>query len=732
MCSVTSISEYAQEIHLALPYNQPRIQELLETSYPEILAKFYEIFTRFPKKFSELTDLYEENNERVILIKKRQVLSVPEEKLYRALKKLVSISIRTTIPLGEISQPNLFNSLKTIKDSESQNEGELKLNVLPVEILEQIFSYEKTWNKLGQIGLVCKIFHSIVTEPLFLRKFFNQYPHQFSTIRTNSLSRRLLDWTNYLPSSFFPRQNNLSDGDLQSLARHTVKLENLALNGGTYTPEGLANLLQQSPNLQTLEFYHHPSLSFDDYIAIICLYAPQIKNLKIIDCHISDLSLLELALSEIKLTHFECWDSSGKGSLTDYGLYPLMKKKSCLEKLSLTGFPLVTQESLFTLTSHIKTLNFTNCGAVNHRLLDTIASRLTQLEELELGFLPCSNRSSDTQRMQQAFSNVAQNCQQLKKIKISDCFFLNDETIKETLNKWLKLQHLELYRSIPMTKTFLAQLKSLKNLKVFKFENPYHSPGEFSIEPHDFKCLETLKLTNCLIDEKELIAFLKAKSSSEASSLKRLCLFNTGYISQQLLEALGDYCPKLKVVELEQDKLMAKHAIINDEGIQKLTKRCRFLKTLHIKSPNPSWNFTDQSLMYLSACSKLEQLTLSHLHSTSNNNDNIRIFHLQCLHLNHLGIPFHQLEEPHLTNLLERYSEQLLSLDIQAMPNLRKKLKGKFSHLRSLTTDYQNLTIATISFLQLSAPSLQLINIKNQEGFMQHHPFSAYLNQLNN
>lgn len=562
--------------------------------------------------------------------------------------------------------------------------------------------FVKTGRQLSQTQTaVFKVIKSLFEHSMIQKECSNQESNNTSTYLTQNLSH-----------------TNPDDQELLSLANYGSNLENLTLHGGHFTAQGLAHLLQQCPSLTALEFYHNNSTNFDDYLIVVALYAPQLERLTIIDCQLTDHALLAFSICKHHLRSFECWDSSGQGALTDYGFSHFISQSELLEAVKLTGFPLVSQFPILLLEDYtsgrkkkseaIKELTFAYCGFCDVGLFEAIVASFCNLESLEIGLSP-PNRSIDesTLTKQNTFVAIAQACPRLRRVKLSDCCYLDSQTIERFLNHSKTIEQLELYRCTSDTSTLLSAITKCPLLKSFHIEPNTPSTIPFSFLLHASKQLETLSLNHCLIEEIHLVEALKTTQPK----FKHLRLFNCGHFSNQLLETLGTHCSELTLLEIEQSS-DAKHSsmyLLNDTGVKALSTGCQKLETLNLKSSSPSWQFTDASLATLSNCQRLAHLTLSHFNvnlseSTSNTID---LFNRRCIHLTHLGFPFSHITDESITPLFTQHAKQLRSIDL-------KQVTGKIDLLKDLVIACPNLQVLEIDHAHMKKGYIQKLQNLSQ------------------
>ncbi|WP_068471296.1 F-box-like domain-containing protein [Candidatus Protochlamydia phocaeensis] len=694
------------------------------------------------------------------LLKQSAVLNQTESPSFASLKEA-----GTECKEEEKAPIHYLNYLAPL-DFSSSNPKPGPIQILPNEILDHIFSFViKSWQDMGRISLTCKNFAYITLDPGCLKRYFQQSP-AFYQISRPDLSRRLLDYTHFHPTQLNPRQTDLSDKDLAIIANQGSQLSNLILQGGSFTVEGLKNLLQNCPELQTIEFHRCHLDHIDECISILGLYAPQLKHLRVIDCPMTDQSLLALAACKLQLLSFEYWNSLSQGTLTDYGLIPFFDSLPYLETVKLTGCLHATENALLALIekpipptlekkgSRLKEVGFSYCGYAGQALLESLADNCLKLEKLTLGFAP-SLCTTNLLQKKQGLVRIFQDCNQLSSISLSDCRYLDEEAFKLlTLTPTASsLKELELYRCIRLTPIFTQNLRNWTHLNTFKYQ-PF-KPKDTVETPPLLKAtpllselahlnLQTLSLVDCpiLMDcpkkENSLNSYLEKKGSS----LKHFELKGCGSFGASLLDKLGENCQNLENLEL---LISPSTNPFDDKSLEKLVKGCPALRTLQLKSPsrNSCGSFSHQALNILAKGSpQLCHLTLEGfllapskafnnqssestepkpeiLGQESEIHRSLKAFTRRCIHLTHLGLPKNQLNATDALLLLNAFSAEMRSLDIdQTSWSHQEKVIDAITQCKRL----QNLQLCSTLITQEqlkhaidALPHLQYLEIRNGE-----------------
>ncbi|CUI17824.1 F-box/LRR-repeat protein 13 [Candidatus Protochlamydia naegleriophila] len=719
-----SLAAYHEANHIPVPLTFPPIQTESRVKYIDFLARFirqvFHYAPYFPNEEKQFMSAFSGEGNNLRVVKTGHQLSKEQASLFKAMKSLfayhviqkeqLEISSYLSFPLTRLKDLNEKTSNASSVACPLQN----NVCLLPDDIWTLIFGYACTsWQDIGHLSLTCRSFYEIAASDRFLKLFFEKNPQAFDEIKHAPLSLKIMDSAQFNPSHLLPRQTSLSDQELLFLASHGENLETLALQGGGFTVRGLAHLLQKCPLLKTLEFHHLASSHFDDYLTVVALYAPQLEHLKIIDCPLTDHALIAFSICKHRLRSFECWDTSGEGALTDCGFSTFISESQHLEVVKLTGFPHVSQFPLLLLEAYtaegtkkkseaIKELTFAYCGLCDVGLFEAIVGSFPNLESLEIALSP-ANYSIDDSKV--AFIAIAQACLNLRRVKLSDCTYLDSLTIEKFLSHRPTIEHLELYRSNPSTPSFFSAVAKLPSLKTFQFEPSRQSKSPFTWQPGTFKHLETLGLNLCQIEEHHLVDALKTTQPK----LKHLRLFNCGQYTNQLLETLATHCPELVLLEIEQASPAKHSSMLNDAGIQALSTGCQKLETLNLKSPSPSWQFSDDSLAALSNCQRLAHLTLSHFKTSLSecSFNTINLFNKRCINITHLGFPFSDLMDESLIPLFTKNAHQLQSIDL-------KQVTGKIDLLKDLVLNSPNLQVLEIDHEHMRKKYIQKLKTLSQ------------------
>ncbi len=635
-------------------------------------------------------------------------------------------------------------SILTTNNFSTSIPNEIWLNILTFYNLDH-------WQSIGRFAMTCKQFYSIVKTPNFFKLFLQSHPVLFSTI-PSPISRQLLSHTKFNPTKLDETQAHLTDNDLRVLADQGSQLEVLSFRGSHFTPAGLADLLKKCPNLYSLEFRECHTSKFDGYMTVVSLYAKQLKHLKVVDCMMTDQSLLAFSCDVIKLRSFEYENTLGRGVITDYGLHAFFTMANDLEVIKLSGCPKVTQMPIIYYISDdlsglsdnskasdrkgtkLKELSFSYCGTTQNLFFDSIATYCPQLERLELGFNSSQCELEKPQKSQALLTLIKQS--KLQSLKLSECSYLTPQIINEMVESLPFLTYLELYECIPLTMGLFAALAKCPNLKSFKFKPTINSSNPtlvtFLSEQHlealrkNCSHLEILSLMNCQILERDLVKSLKNWN------LKTLQLVACGSFGDSLLTALSKDCPKLEHLEVHITKLTPIPNPLNDASIEKLAHNCRSLKTLCLSAPSSKlrndilpWQLSAQSLHHLASyCPDLSRLTLSHLNLISEDakikkitTEILTSFHRSCVKIVDLGLTSSRATDEQLLSFLLPYRHQLLSLNLENSKlnsDFYQKLAA-FSKLRFLILENNSICLSSFKVLLESLPFLRFVDIKGCE-----------------
>lgn len=762
-----SPSYFTQTHHLNTPLLLPKAEPSIPDHYIESIRnvnqRVNQLITYYlppdkserDGKFKEFHDHYDIQNHKIYLLQdeKKTLIDPVQAQILFSIYSIFLLCLNSSIQSEQAralpSQANLFQL-------ELPHASYNYLENLPVEILSLILSFVpfNAWQDIGHVGLTNKRLYQAVQDACLLKFLFEKQPECFTDIANASLSRQLLNVTAFHPQKL-PLQVNLNPLDFKTITNHSSRLQHLSLQGGSFSLDEFKCLLQQSPELMSLEFQDWQTDQFDEYITAIGLFAPQIKHLKIIDCKMTDQALFALTalqpLTNQQLHSFEYWNSIGQGKLSDYSLFPFLSTCNELETLKLTGCPLVTLLSLKALTTinpqgdlrahSVKHLTFSYCGYSNEQLFADLA-RFDQLETLELSFIPNNSLEEEGIRNMHGFEDLSAACPHLQTLKIKDCTYFSTRSLERFLDNCPNLRCLELYRNHnpTPTPTILKKIRQLPHLQIFKFEPHFIKSIDYSPFLNDaspatasFTQLETLALINYPLQEQDLIMHVKR----QGKKLKHVQLFNCGSFSEAFLKALGKYCPHLETLEIDTPE----QTTFTDESLQLLTKGCPSLKTLHLKSVSSPALLSAQTLKELADnCLQLKHVTLSHMDLVNGDPmDVLRRFTKRCIHLVHIGFPSSFLEERHLHLLLKAYAHQLYSLDLSRSPWFSAK-KEVFmdellacKQLQCLTLNQKDCQRSFIAELQV-LPFLKFITIhptkSDDKGLPKSYPFSHLINIL--
>jgi hypothetical protein len=663
-----------------------------------------------------------------------------------------AVEARSKEPIHDVgSEQNIENTQEEVSPH--------SLLILPNELLTSIlnWSISNHWKSMESFALACKRFYQIAKDPQNLKILFNSNVQLFTSISASHIKSRLLSHTDFYPIQLDKPQVNLSDEDLKVLADHGTHLKTLSLQGGSFTPEGLAYLLQKCPQLRSLEFHQCQMSHFDDCMAVVSLYAPTLEHLKVVDCSMSDQALLALSMRPHQLRSFEYENSLSQGALTDYGFIAFFSSAHHLESIKLVGCPQMTQEPVMHYingkdpSNHphgnkLKKLNFSYCGAANQELFEEIATKCPHLEALELGFA-ASQCSTDKTAKQVGLIHIAQGCPLLQTLKIAHCSYLESSVIEQMLTHCPNLKHLELYQSNPLTPNFFKNLACCPHLRSFKFKpripailTQQHLAALKSGCPE----LEQLALTNCQMLEGDLVNYLKNLH------LTALQLRTCGMFGRPLLTALSQSCPQLEVLEIDTAQATRHPQPFDDQSIEQLAQKCPSLTTFSLNSSLSGhispWQLSARTLHHLALhCSQLTDLSISHLNLLPNKEmtrDSIKeilaSFTKRCLHIAHLGLPQSQATEEQIASLVFPYQHQLLSLNLEHSSKFKADFYQKLiacTQLHSLSLGHTLLDLACFKRLVKALPFLRYLDIRgcktliNQVNEEQFSPTSFLLNK---
>jgi Ran GTPase-activating protein (RanGAP) involved in mRNA processing and transport len=574
-------------------------------------------------------------------------------------------------------------------------------NKVPSDLWNHMLSFLPfdNWRQLDNLSKVCRQFHNLLNRS-FLKTMFQRNSQVFNTIPSANLTRQLMAFSCYQAPQLKKAQSGLNDADLNMIAKQGSKLQNLTLNGGSFSTEGFKELIKKLPSLQTVEFNHVNSADFDEYMSILVVHAKKLEKIKIIDCPaMTDQSLFALSLLG-NLRAFEYWNSLGNSSLSDFGFVHFFSACTGLETLKIMGCPHVTQASLIILlktksqqkliqqedeesdTNQIEEckgeqlveLAFAYCGAVNQELFNTIADHCPRLRSFEFG-LASNHCQEQIQEKQDALQHLFEECSNLTAVKISDCTYLNEATLLSLLqeNVCERLEEFEIYRCTNVRHLIFKKIADCPRLKVFKYEPCTPDSigyAELSLLSQSQASIYSLGFRNCLLNSQGYLELIKSKPDLQHVQLYQ-CKFKSVEIGfAGLLPALATHCSQLRTLELEVSQSIEQG--FTDQEICQLAKGCRQLDTLHLKIkqclPQPTF-LSSKSLGALGRyCPDLNRLTLSYLdlnQMTPESRADVSLFVGRCQQLVHLGLPFSQISEEYALSLLTKYKDQLVSLDIE-------------------------------------------------------------------
>lgn len=634
------------------------------------------------------------------------------------------------------------------------------IHILPNELLLSIlnWSISNHWKSMESFALTCKRFYHIASDHRNQKQLFNSDAQLFTSISEPHIKSRLLSCTDFHPIQLNKPQVNLSDEDLRVLADHGAHLQTLSLQGGSFTPEGLAYLLQKCPQLHSLEFHQCQMSHFDDCMAVVSLYAPALEHLKIVDCSMTDQALLALSMRPHQLRSFEYENNLSTAGLTDYGFIAFFSSAHHLESIKLIGCPQVTQESLIHYINgkdlsdqpkgdKIKKLTFDYCGAVNQELFEEIANKCSYLEALELGFA-ASQCSTDKDEKQTELIHIAQSCPKLHTLKIAHCSYLESQTIEQMLNHCSNLKHLELYQSNPLSPSFFTSLARCPQLKSFKFKPRIPAilvKQQLTTLKKGCPELEQLSLTNCQMLEEDFVDYLKDYG------LTALQLRACGMFGRPILTALSQSCSQLKILEIDTAQATSHVQPFDDQSIGQLVQKCPSLTTFSLNSSFSGhispWQLSAQTLHHLALhCPQLTDLSLSHLNLLQSNQKMTQAsikkiltsFTKRCLHIAHLGLPQSQATEEQIASLVLPYRYQLLSLNLDHPSKFKADFYQKLvacTQLKALSLGHSLLDLGCLKQLVKALPFLRYLDIKgcptliDQVNKEKSFPTSFYLNK---
>jgi hypothetical protein len=417
------------------------------------------------------------------------------------------------------SSEQISPPLRTIQDNREKTPLSV-LEALPAELLMKIFVLSvSNWQSVGRISLCSKKCYRVTSNPAFLKTIFRSHAECLPSILSSRLHHSLLSYSDFHPSEHVAK--DLSIEDLKIIADHGSNLKKLSLINCHFPPESFVYLLQHCPQLHTLEFNDCNTHHFDGYMSVVSLYGKGLKHLKVINCQMSDQSLLALSFAPLKLVSFEYENHLSQGLLSDFGLLPFLSS-SHLESLKLTGSPQVTQISLATYMNQkderdqikgdkLKQLSFSYCGVSGPLLFENIGKFCPNLEMLELGFTP-SQCQSDLYQKQDCLINLSQHCSKVRSLKMTHCSYLSSRTIEKMLENFQNLEHLELCKSNPLTDSFFISLTKCEQLKSFKYRPLEPSALSWKhLEKLTYRCpkLQHLALMDCRISEQYLPVLIK-------------------------------------------------------------------------------------------------------------------------------------------------------------------------------------------------------------------------------
>lgn len=529
---------------------------------------------------------------------------------------------------------------------------------LPDELIKIIFSY-LSFNSIQELRKTARFFLkefniNVLDSKLFIRELFNR--------------------------NFKDRpQFNLSDFELNHLASFGKDLRSVILRNCSFSKKEFITYLQSNPKLESLEFDQFVCDNFDEYLALLPKYAPQLTTVKVVDCkNCTDESLHSLSLLR-NLISFEYWDSQGQSQFSDYGMIRLVSnRENPFQTFKLTGCPLVTQASLVVLVESKKNgaefsngralehFGFSYCGASDELLLNTLRVNCPNLKALELGYT--TRYSLGSAQKQQALANLLGHSYELNNLKISDCSFLTAEMIKVYITTHQNtLRQLQLYRCFGVTPAIFAHLSKcplIETLKIQPRDNLAPFPWSILLLK-DCLRLKALSLFNCMIDLSELNKFLHNKAL-----LRELELHHSGLLNSSLLKTLAKYCPKLGSLEIQQGG--GKDFNFDNEGLNALVDGCKDLTFLHLSYASKNFKpvkscFTSDVLVTLAkSLSELRSLTLGGLDLSENHLqsfENFSFFQRHATKLERCLFPNTQNLKPDDNNVIvEEFKDNLITL----------------------------------------------------------------------
>lgn len=545
---------------------------------------------------------------------------------------------------------------------------------------------------------------------------------------------------NFLKKMYLEKTCNLTNEKLIEIPIEARRLiTKISVHHPKFSPQEFANFIDQCPFLTSVEF-HRTIFSFDDYIAALVVHSPALTHLKIVDCQMHDRSLFELA-THPSLCSLEIHNNKGAGLITDYGLIPFFTLiPNQLQVLNIFGCPKVSGVALEVFLQkqkkdekqiengqnknkintyipnalRLKNLHLSYLGPFFKEIFYSIGLHAKGLKALELNF---SNKQCETEgkRKRKYLYKMLKQLNNLQSFKLTNCSYIDMDLItyiaddarsfSGKLPPKKPLLHLELHECLNFNFHFFPKF-NCPQLRTFKFTSLKKSESHLSrYDLQEFllnKCpvIEELSLKNCTIEEEGITWYLEMQTA-----LRSLELVSPGPLqSEKILLAIGEHCPKLENLILELDGETKQN--VNDELIGFICERCPDLKTVRLTlSPthlhNPEFHtLSVKSLEYLTQLKNVTDVTLDRLWIENNveAQTTLNQFIQSCSRIKHLGLPFSNIPQEGMLQILDNFGPSLLSLNLEGIV-----LSDAFFEkiLKCERLEFINLKRTTVSLEQL-------------------------------
>lgn len=679
-------------------YGHPELPIIRRNTDAQVQSTYYKSVSQFNQNTKSLIEAYlprgvpRESFEQKHHEFRDQILTnhkIPPKQraVVETVDALAEIALQEPTPFQR--QPALPIEKNEHKESISTSPD---LQFLPTSVWNIVLEYAsidywpfKTWTQLCKTASHLKDFGKNIIAPAPLKQILEKEPNLIDSLPNADAVCSILKATGFNPHRISQRMVGLNDQQLIALANHGERLESIHFQSCTFSEEAFTQFLRACPRLKSIEFNDMSTERFDRFMMILSVHAPKtLTGIKIVDCrHMTDKSLFALLPIADRITSFEVWSTQDNAAITDFGLFPFLSACEGLYRLKITGCPLITQIPVCHYVQQKNSEGQIKGEALVHfafsynaftevRLFNHLEAYCPYIESFELGLSPTQIREGQELLQAQALRTFLMGANELRSVKISDCPYFDRQTLHFLIDgKKEQLTHFEIYRCSDLEETSFKKLATCENLRCFKYE-PLTPLQDISGDLVNLSVgcprLETLSLLRCHASQDAVLSSIRLKER-----LRRLHLYETGTYNGLLLNGVAAYCPRLEALEVEAAADQDLH--YNDKDIYRLAFRCQGLTTLHLKASlegrNPLSLVSSISLKALGCfCRELVHLTLSHLDfkkNCSGNSEvekNILYFARFCPRLQHLGLPGSQLNVKQAFLLFNKYSKQLLSLDV--------------------------------------------------------------------